>query len=228
MPITFQCVNDKCGVDPRVSRFVIPIGATVNMDGTALFVSVGTIFIAQMNEIELSIGEYVTIAITATAASVASASVPSAALVLILIVLTTVNLPAGDVSLLFTIDWLVDRFRTTNNTLGDCYSAAIVAHWSRDDLKAMDLDIDGQDPTVPSQYEDPEKPADLTPLVTRNHQVNEAHLQAPPALLRGLDSPVKLKDSPVINSVIIHTPVLNSTEIRVEVETTPQDKTTNI
>lgn len=226
LPITFKCVNDKCGVDPRISRFVLPIGATVNMDGTALFVSVGTIFIAQMNEIELSMGEYVTIAITATAASVASASVPSAALVLILIVLTTVNLPAGDVSLLFTIDWLVDRFRTTNNTLGDCYSAAIVAHWSRDDLKAMDQDI-GQDPTLPTHYhEDPEKPADLTPLVTRNHHVNEAQLQAPPALLKGLDSPVK--NSPVIKNMMNNQPILNSTEIRVEVETIPQDTTTNI
>ncbi|CAL4122145.1 unnamed protein product [Meganyctiphanes norvegica] len=227
LPITFRCMNDKCGVDPRISRFVLPIGATVNMDGTALFVSVGTIFIAQMNEIPLSMGEYVTIAITATAASVASASVPSAALVLILIVLTTVNLPAGDVSLLFTIDWLVDRFRTTNNTLGDCYSAAIVAHWSRGDLKSMDMDA-GIDPTVPSHYhEDPEKPADLTPLVSRSHQVNEAQLHAPPALLKGIESPVK--NSPVINCVMKNSPILNSTELIVEVETVPpQDKITNI
>ena len=61
LPITFRCMNDKCGVDPRISRFVLPIGATVNMDGTALFVSVSTVFIAQMNEFNLTIGEYATI-----------------------------------------------------------------------------------------------------------------------------------------------------------------------
>ncbi|XP_064089413.1 excitatory amino acid transporter-like isoform X2 [Macrobrachium nipponense] len=161
LPITFRCMNDKCGVDPRISRFVLPIGATVNMDGTALFVSVGTVFIAQMNEIPLGIGEYATIVVTATAASVASASVPSAALVLILIVLTSVNLPAEDVSLLFTIDWLVDRFRTTNNMLGDCYTAAIVEYWSQGELQAMDAETASTENPYPS---DVEKAADLTPL----------------------------------------------------------------
>lgn len=62
LPITFRCMNDKCGVDPRISRFVLPIGATVNMDGTALFVAVGTCFIAQINEKVLGIGDYATIA----------------------------------------------------------------------------------------------------------------------------------------------------------------------
>lgn len=144
LPITFRCMNDKCGVDPRISRFVLPIGATVNMDGTALFVSVGSVFIAQLNERHLDLGEYFTIAVTATAASVASASVPSAALFLILIVLSAVNLPAEDVSLFFTVDWLVDRFRTTNNLLGDCYTAAAVQQWSKGALAAMDAEISSQ------------------------------------------------------------------------------------
>jgi len=145
LPITFRCMNDKCGVDPRISRFVLPIGATVNMDGTALFVSVGSVFIAQISERSLDIGEYFTIAVTATAASVASASVPSAALFLILIVLSAVNLPAHDVSLFFTVDWLVDRFRTTNNLLGDCYTAAVVEKWSREALDAMDAEVTSSD-----------------------------------------------------------------------------------
>lgn len=179
LPITFRCMNDKCGVDPRISRFVLPIGATVNMDGTALFVSVGTIFIAQMNELPLGIGEYATIIVTATAASVASASVPSAALVLILIVLTSVNLPAEDVSLLFAIDWLVDRFRTTNNMLGDCYTAAIVEHWSQNELKAMDAETNAE-----AHYADVEKAADLAPLVTGQHDVDpDALMHDPPVLL---------------------------------------------
>ncbi|XP_069175892.1 excitatory amino acid transporter-like isoform X2 [Procambarus clarkii] len=211
LPITFRCMNDKCGVDPRISRFVLPIGATVNMDGTALFVSVGTVFIAQMNELPLSVGEYATIIVTATAASVASASVPSAALVLILIVLTSVNLPAEDVSLLFAIDWLVDRFRTTNNMLGDCYTAAIVEHWSQGELKAMDAEANAE-----NYSNDVEKAADLTPLVTRQHDTDptESLLHEPPTLLKG------------VNSSITNGKILNGGEIHVEVETATRDTST--
>ncbi|KAF4530504.1 hypothetical protein B566_EDAN017521 [Ephemera danica] len=136
LPVTFRCMDQKVKVDPRISRFILPIGATVNMDGTALFVSIASIFIAQINEIPLSMGEYVTICLTSTAASIASASVPSAALVLMLIVLTAIDAPVQDVSLLFAVDWFVDRVRTTNNMLGDCYAAAVVEHLSRDELKA--------------------------------------------------------------------------------------------
>ncbi|KAK8745089.1 hypothetical protein OTU49_000455 [Cherax quadricarinatus] len=210
LPITFRCMNDKCGVDPRISRFVLPIGATVNMDGTALFVSVGTVFIAQMNELPLSVGEYATIIVTATAASVASASVPSAALVLILIVLTSVNLPAEDVSLLFAIDWLVDRFRTTNNMLGDCYTAAIVEHWSQDELKAMDAEANAE-----NYSNDVEKAADLTPLVTRQHDADpDSLLHESLTLLKG------------VNSSITNGKIGNNGEIHVEVESLPRDTNT--
>ena len=97
--------NNK--VDTRISKFVLPIGATVNMDGTALFVTVASIFIAQMNNIQLSLVDYVTVVLTSTAASIASASVPSAALVLMLIVLTAIDVPVEDVSLLWAVDWFV-------------------------------------------------------------------------------------------------------------------------
>ena len=106
LPITFRCMeNNK--VDTRISKFVLPIGATVNMDGTALFVTVASIFIAQMNNIQLSLVDYVTVVLTSTAASIASASVPSAALVLMLIVLTAIDVPVEDVSLLWAVDWFV-------------------------------------------------------------------------------------------------------------------------
>lgn len=97
--------NNK--VDPRISKFVLPIGATVNMDGTALFVTVASIFIAQMNNIPLDSGILVTVVLTSTATSIAAASVPSAALVLMLIVLTAIEAPIQDVSLLWAIDWFV-------------------------------------------------------------------------------------------------------------------------
>merc|ERR1719273_2677851 len=137
LPINLQCL-EKAGVDRRIGKFVLPIGATVNMDGTALFVTVASIFIAQMNGIDLDAGQLVTVVLTSTAASIASASVPSAALVLMLIVLTAIDAPYQDVSLLWAIDWFVDRCRTTNNMLGDAYGAAVVEALSKKELEAMD------------------------------------------------------------------------------------------
>jgi len=137
-------MHENNHVDPRISKFVLPIGATVNMDGTALFVTVASIFIAQMNGIDLDAGQLVTVVLTSTAASIASASVPSAALVLMLIVLTAIDAPYQDVSLLWAIDWFVDRCRTTNNMLGDAYGAAVVEALSKKELEAMDLEMKKQ------------------------------------------------------------------------------------
>jgi len=134
LPVALQCL-DRAGVDKRIGKFVMPIGATVNMDGTALFVTVASVFIAQLNNIPLNAADYVTIVLTSTAASVASASVPSAALVLMIIVLTAINAPVQDVSLLWAVDWFVDRCRTTNNMLGDAYGAAVVEALSRKELQ---------------------------------------------------------------------------------------------
>lgn len=131
-------MTEKLRVDPRVTRFVLPIGCNINMDGTALFVAVASIFIAQMNGIFLGFGEIITVILTSTAASVSSASVPSAALVLLLVVLSAIDAPVNDVSLLFAIDWFVDRIRTTNNMLGDCYAAAVVEQLSKKELMALD------------------------------------------------------------------------------------------
>ena len=100
-------MSEKNHVDPRISKFVLPIGATVNMDGTALFVTVASIFIAQINGMSLNAGDLVTVVLTATATSVAAASVPSAALVLMLIVLSAIDAPYQDVSLLWAVDWFV-------------------------------------------------------------------------------------------------------------------------
>merc|ERR1711868_331812 len=143
LPISLQSL-EKARVDRRIAKFVLPIGATVNMDGTALFVTVASIFIAQMNNISLNGADYVTIVLTSTAASVASASVPSAALVLMLIVLTAIDAPVQDVSLLWAVDWFVDRCRTTNNMLGDAYGAAVVEALSKKELEAMDLEMKKQ------------------------------------------------------------------------------------
>ncbi|KAE8752469.1 hypothetical protein FOCC_FOCC000591 [Frankliniella occidentalis] len=137
LPVSIRSL-DHLGIDQRVSRFVLPIGCAVNMDGTALFIAVACIFIAQINYMTLGWGDLATVCLTATAASMSSASVPSAALVLLLMVLSTVGVPAGEASLLFAVDWFVDRVRTTNNCLGDCYAAAVVEHLSKAELESPD------------------------------------------------------------------------------------------
>lgn len=100
-------MNDKLHVDARITRFVLPIGVNINMDGTALFISTASVFMAQMAGMTLGFGELVTVLLTSTVASMSSASVPSAALVLLLVVLSAIDVPARNVPLLFAIDWLV-------------------------------------------------------------------------------------------------------------------------
>ncbi|XP_065093309.1 excitatory amino acid transporter [Ochlerotatus camptorhynchus] len=140
LPLTFRCMEDKVKIDTRITRFVLPIGANINMDGTALFISIASIFIAQMSSMQLNFGQIMTVVLTSTAASMSSASIPSAALVLLLVVLTAIDAPMHNVTLLFAVDWFVDRIRTTNNFLGDCYCAAIVEHFSKKELKLTDAD----------------------------------------------------------------------------------------
>ncbi|CAH0550377.1 unnamed protein product [Brassicogethes aeneus] len=125
MPITIQTL-DKMGLDPRVTRFVIPVGATINMDGTALYEAVAAIFIAQLKGIELSFGRTVAVCVTATAASIGAAGIPQAGLVTMVMVLDTVGLPAEEVINIIAVDWLLDRFRTTINVMCDCLGARLV------------------------------------------------------------------------------------------------------
>ncbi|CAB3220789.1 unnamed protein product [Arctia plantaginis] len=138
LPVTFRAMEGPLQINPRITRFVLPIGCNINMDGTALFIAVASVFVCQMNNLPLGFAQLATIFLTSTAASVSSASVPSAAMVLLLVVLAAVDAPTHDVSLLFAVDWLVDRIRTTNNMLGDCYAAAVVEHLSKNELMACE------------------------------------------------------------------------------------------
>nr|CAD7256438.1 unnamed protein product [Timema shepardi] len=140
LPVTFQCLEENNMIDKRVTRFVVAVGATVNMDGTALYEAVAAIFIAQMNGIPLGIGEVITVSLTATLASIGAASIPSAALITMLLVLSALGLPTEDISLLFAVDWLLDRIRTSINVLGDGFGAGIVYHLSKDELDKMDAE----------------------------------------------------------------------------------------
>ncbi|KAL3094992.1 hypothetical protein niasHS_006343 [Heterodera schachtii] len=140
LPISFRCLEENLGVDRRVTRFVLPVGATINMDGTALYEAVATIFIAQMNDVHLSFGQVITVSLTATLASIGAASVPSAGLVTMLLVLTAVGLPVNDVSLIIAVDWFLDRIRTSINVLGDAFGAGIVYHFTKADLAKADAE----------------------------------------------------------------------------------------
>uniref|UniRef100_A0A1L8DEQ5 Amino acid transporter n=1 Tax=Nyssomyia neivai TaxID=330878 RepID=A0A1L8DEQ5_9DIPT len=138
IPVTLQCLEDNHGVDKRVTRFMIPIGAMINMDGTALYEAVAVIFIAQLRDIPLSFVDILAISITATAASIGAASIPQAGLVTMVMVLDVVGLPAEDVSLILAVDWLLDRFRTVVNVLGDAFGVGIVEHYSKELFKKLD------------------------------------------------------------------------------------------
>merc|ERR1711963_181142 len=126
LPVTIEVLEERNNIDSRITRFILPIGATINMDGTALYEAVAAIFIAQVRGITLDAGKIVAISITATAASIGAAGIPQAGLVTMVMVLQTVGLPSTDVALILAVDWLLDRFRTAINVLGDSIGAGIV------------------------------------------------------------------------------------------------------
>lgn len=127
LPLTLEAVEERAGVPRRSAYFVLPLGATINMDGTALYEAVAAIFIAQAAGIHLSLMQQILIFVTATLAAIGAAGIPQAGLVTMVIVLRAVGLPLEGIALLLSIDWLLDRFRTTVNVWGDACGAAVVA-----------------------------------------------------------------------------------------------------
>ncbi|MBN1279177.1 MAG: dicarboxylate/amino acid:cation symporter [Chlorobium sp.] len=126
LPLTIECAEEKNGISPRTAGFVLPLGATVNMDGTALYEAVAVIFIAQMNGITLGLPELFIIFLTATLAAIGAAGIPEAGLVTMVIVLRAVNLPIEGIALILSIDWFLDRCRTAVNVWGDSAGAKII------------------------------------------------------------------------------------------------------
>lgn len=127
LPVSMECAQRRARVSRRSVEFVLPLGATVNMDGTALYQSVAAVFIAQACGVSLGPLEQLTIVATATLASIGTAGVPQSGLIALLIVLSAVGLSGGEgLTLVLSVDWLVDRFRTTVNVFGDAVGAAVV------------------------------------------------------------------------------------------------------
>jgi len=131
LPVTLKAVEEKVGVSNRISSFVLPMGATVNMDGTALYECAGVLFIAQVLGVDLSIGQQLLVVLTALLASIGAAAVPSAGLVIIFIVLEAVNLRGPEVEVIvgamLAIDRPLDMYRTVVNVFSDSAGAAIIA-----------------------------------------------------------------------------------------------------
>jgi len=125
LPLTMECAIEG-GVDKRAVKFVLPLGATVNMDGTALYEAVAVMFIAQAYGYSMGLTEQIIIFITATLAAIGAAGIPQAGLVTMVIVLTAVNLPLEGIGMLLAVDWLLDRFRTMVNVWGDSVGAAVI------------------------------------------------------------------------------------------------------
>jgi len=125
LPLTMECAIEG-GVDKRAVKFVLPLGATVNMDGTALYEAVAVMFIAQAYGYTMGLTEQTIIFITATLAAIGAAGIPQAGLVTMVIVLTAVNLPLEGIGMLLAVDWLLDRFRTMVNVWGDSVGAAVI------------------------------------------------------------------------------------------------------
>uniref|UniRef100_A0A669CRS3 Amino acid transporter n=1 Tax=Oreochromis niloticus TaxID=8128 RepID=A0A669CRS3_ORENI len=135
LPSMIKCVEENNGVDKRISRFILPIGATVNMDGAAIFQCIAAVFIAQLNNTELNAGQIFTILVTATASSVGAAGIPAGGIITIAIILEAIGLPTNDLSLMLAVDWIVDRTTTVVNVEGDALGAGILHHINQLEMK---------------------------------------------------------------------------------------------
>jgi len=129
LPMTLESLIEEAKVSRRVVSFVVPLGATINMNGTALYEAVAAMFIAQTYGIQMGVGETIIVLMTATLSAIGAAGIPEAGLVTMVIVLKAVDLPIEGISLILVVDWFLDRCRTTINVWGDAVGAAVVDRW---------------------------------------------------------------------------------------------------
>uniref|UniRef100_A0A8D0CDR8 Amino acid transporter n=1 Tax=Salvator merianae TaxID=96440 RepID=A0A8D0CDR8_SALMN len=151
LPLMMKCVEEKNGVSKHISRFILPIGATVNMDGAALFQCVAAVFIAQLKNMPLNFIQVITILVTATASSVGAAGIPAGGILTLAIILEAVGLPTDDISLILAVDWLVDRTCTILNVEGDAFGAGLLQVYTEKTMgrveveELMEIKTDGPD-----------------------------------------------------------------------------------
>jgi len=128
MPVTMRCATQNMQVKPEIAGFVVPLGATVNMDGTALYEAAAALFVAQLAGIELSLGQQLVVCFTTMIAAMGAPGIPSAGMVTMVMVLQSVGLPAEAIAILLPIDRLLDTVRTAVNVEGDMIGSLVVQH----------------------------------------------------------------------------------------------------
>ena len=139
LPLTITCAEKRAGIPNRVSSFVLPLGATINMDGTALYEAVAVLFIAQAVGNDLSAAQQIIVAFTALLASIGAAGIPHAGTVMMVVVLNAVGLPVEHVGLILAVDRILDMCRTSINVWSDSIATAVVARWT-----AIGRDLTGE------------------------------------------------------------------------------------
>ena len=127
LPVTMERCEDHLGVSEEISSFVLPLGATINMDGTSLYQAVAAVFIAQAFGYDLDLSQQLTIVLTSTLASIGAAAVPGAGMVMLVIVLSSIGIDPEGIALIFAVDRLLDMLRTVVNVTGDATVATVVA-----------------------------------------------------------------------------------------------------
>ncbi|XP_051868149.1 neutral amino acid transporter A isoform X3 [Pristis pectinata] len=180
LPSLIKCVEENNGIDKRIARFVLPIGATVNMDGAAIFQSVAAVFIAHLNDITLDAGQIFTIIVTATASSVGAAGIPAGGVLTIAIILEAIGLPTNDLSLILAVDWIVDRTCTVVNVEGDALGAGILHYTS---LKELDTEKTELTDVKVEAVANPSSENEISPLVS--------YTEKPPTPSSNVDSESK-------------------------------------
>lgn len=126
LPVTIECVSNNLKVSKETTSFILPIGAIVNMDGTALYQAVAIVFLAQLHWIDLTIAQQMTIVLTTALASIGAASIPSSGLIMLIMVLQSVHLNPAWIAIILPIDRILDMCRTVINVTGDSITATIV------------------------------------------------------------------------------------------------------
>lgn len=153
LPVTMECAEENLGVSEEVSAFVLPLGATINMDGTALYQGVATIFIAQVYGLDLSFGQQLMVVLTATLASVGAAGVPGVGMITLALVLQTVGVPLEGLALILGVDRILDMCRTAVNITGDASCAVVVAATENELAEHPPIAAGGEKPVWTSEAE---------------------------------------------------------------------------
>ena len=135
IPVTLKTVEEDLGVNKSVASFSVPLGATINMDGTAIMQGVATVFIANAYGVDLNISDFISVIMVATLASIGTAGVPGVGLIMLAMVLNQVGLPSEGIALIIGIDRLLDMTRTAVNVTGDAAISCVVASTEKNQLK---------------------------------------------------------------------------------------------